>query len=72
MWRFRTRSCTTGFGVRRTTADGGENESSGAGGVKKGGLLVALQAEGLKRGEEVVFADEISHTFAAFHGAFLF
>jgi hypothetical protein len=28
-------------------------------GWKKGGLLAALQAEGLRRGEEVVFADEM-------------
>jgi hypothetical protein len=27
--------------------------------VEKGGLLAALQAEGLRRGEEVVFADEM-------------
>jgi hypothetical protein len=27
----------------------------------KGGLFAALQSEGLRRGEEVVFADEISH-----------
>jgi hypothetical protein len=29
--------------------------------MEKGGLLAALQSEGLRRGEEVVFADEISH-----------
>ena len=40
-----------------TTADGGE--SGCAGGVEKGGLLAALQAEGLRRGEEGVFADEM-------------
>jgi len=27
--------------------------------MEKGGLLAALQAEGLRRGEEVVFADEM-------------
>ena len=41
------------------TADGGESGSSGAGGMEKGGLLAALQAEGLRRGEEGVFADEM-------------
>jgi hypothetical protein len=40
-------------------ADGGESRSPGAGGVEKGGLLAALQAEGLRRGEEAVFADEM-------------
>ena len=40
-------------------ASGGENGSSGAGGVEKGGLLAALQAEGLRRGEEWVFAEEM-------------
>jgi ATPase subunit of ABC transporter with duplicated ATPase domains len=40
-------------------ADGGESGCAGAGGVGKGGLLAALQAEGLRRGEEVVFADEM-------------
>ena len=38
----------------------------------KRGLSAALQAEGLRRGEEGAFVDEISHTFAAFHGAFHF
>jgi len=33
--------------------------STCAGGVEKRGSLAALQAEGLRRGEEVVFADEI-------------
>jgi len=33
--------------------------STCAGGVEKRGSLGALQAEGLRRGEEVVFADEI-------------
>jgi len=36
------------------TADGGESGCAGAGGVEKGGLLAAL-----RRGEEVVFADEM-------------
>jgi hypothetical protein len=35
-------------------ANGEENGSSGAGGVEKRGLWAALQAEGLRRGEEVV------------------
>jgi hypothetical protein len=39
-----------------TTANGGENECAGAEGVEKG-LWAVLQAEGLQRGEEVVFAD---------------
>jgi hypothetical protein len=39
-------------------ANGGENECAGAEGVEKG-LRAALQAEGLRRGEEVVFADEM-------------
>jgi hypothetical protein len=39
----------------------GQSRASGAGGVEKGGLFAALQSEGLRRGEEVVFADEISH-----------
>jgi hypothetical protein len=42
-----------------TTANGGESGSPGAGGMEKGGLLAALQAEGLRRGEEGVFADEM-------------
>jgi len=41
------------------TADGGESRCAGAGGVEKGGLLAALQAEGLRQGEELVFADEM-------------
>ena len=41
-----------GLSEEGATADGGENGSSGAGGVEKGGLLAALQAEGLRRGEE--------------------
>jgi len=41
------------------TADGGESGSPGAGGMEKRGLLAALQAEGLRRGEEGVFADEM-------------
>jgi len=41
------------------TADGGESGCAGAGGVEKEGLLAALQGEGLRRGEEVVFADEM-------------
>ncbi len=36
-----------------TTANGGENQCAGAEGVGKG-LWAALQAEGLRRGEEVV------------------
>jgi hypothetical protein len=39
---------------------------------KKGGLLAALQAERLRRGQEGTFVDEISHAFAAFPGAFHF
>jgi len=42
-----------------TTANGGESGSSGAGGMEKRGLLAALQAEGLRRGEEGAFADEM-------------
>jgi len=42
-----------------TTANGGESGCAGAGGMEKGGLLAALQAEGLRRGEEGVFADEM-------------
>jgi hypothetical protein len=75
VWRFRTRIFLVSALVlseEGTTADGGESRSSGAGGVEKVGLLAALQAEGLRRGEEGVFANEISHTFAAFHGAFHF
>jgi hypothetical protein len=41
------------------TADGGESGSAGPGGVEKGGLLAALRAEGIRRGEEVVFAAEM-------------
>ncbi len=41
-----------GLSEEGATADGGE--SGGAGGVEKGGLLAAL-----RRGEEVVFADEM-------------
>ena len=48
-----------GLSEEGTTAEGGESGFAGAGGVEKGGLLAALQAEGLRRGEEVVFADEM-------------
>jgi hypothetical protein len=48
-----------GLSEEGATADGGESGCAGAGGVEKGGLLAALQAEGLRRGEEVVFADEM-------------
>ena len=48
-----------GLSEEGTTADGGESRCAGAGGVEKGGLLAALLAEGLRRGEEVVFADEM-------------
>jgi hypothetical protein len=41
------------------TADGGESGCAGAGGVEKRGLWAAMQAEGLRRGEGVVFADEM-------------
>jgi hypothetical protein len=41
------------------TADGEESGCAGAGGMEKGGLLAALQAKGLRRGEEGVFADEM-------------
>jgi len=47
-----------GLSAEGTTANGGENECAGAEGVEKG-LWAALQAEGLRRGEEVVFADEM-------------
>ena len=43
-----------GLSEEDTTADGGESGCAGAGGVEKGGLLAAL-----RRGEEVVFADEM-------------
>ena len=46
-----------GLSEEGTTADGGE--SGCAGGMEKRGLLAALQAEGLRGGEEVVFADEM-------------
>jgi hypothetical protein len=41
-----------------TTANGGENRCAGAEGVEKG-LWAAFQAEGIKRREAVVFADEM-------------
>ncbi len=41
------------------TADGGEGGCAGAGGVGKRGLWAALQAEGVRGGGEVVFADEM-------------
>jgi hypothetical protein len=43
-----------GLSEEGATADGGESGCAGAGGVEKGGLLAAL-----RRGEEVVFADEM-------------
>ena len=43
-----------GLSGEGATADGGESGCAGAGGVEKGGLLAAL-----RRGEEVVFADEM-------------
>jgi hypothetical protein len=43
-----------GLSEEGTTADGVESGCAGAGGVEKGGLLSAL-----RRGEEVVFADEM-------------
>ena len=46
-----------GLSEEGATAEGGE--SGCAGGVEKGGLLAALEAEGLRRGEEGVFADEM-------------
>ncbi len=54
----------TGFGVgaSRKKVPRPMAEESGCAGAeawKKGGLLAALQAEGLRRGEEVVFADEM-------------
>jgi hypothetical protein len=48
-----------GLSEEGTTADGGESRAAGPRGVEKRGLLAALQAEGLRRGEEVVFADEM-------------
>jgi hypothetical protein len=41
-----------GLSKESAPADGGESGCAGAGGVEKGGLLAALQAEGLRRGEE--------------------
>jgi hypothetical protein len=43
-----------GLSEEGATADGGESGWAGGGGVEKGGLLAAL-----RRGEEVVFADEM-------------
>jgi len=43
-----------GLSEEGATADGGESGCAGAGEVEKGGLLAAL-----RRGEEVVFADEM-------------
>jgi hypothetical protein len=43
-----------GLSEEGATADGGESGCAGAGGVEKGGLWAAL-----RRGEEVVFADEM-------------
>jgi len=48
-----------GLSEEGATADGEESGCAGAGGVEKGGLLAALQAEGLRRGQKVVFADEM-------------
>ena len=39
--------------------------------MKKRGLLVALQAEGLKRGKAVVFANEMSHALHSYRYLFL-
>ena len=39
-----------GLSEESAPADGGESGCAGAGGVEKGGLLEALQAEGIKRG----------------------
>jgi hypothetical protein len=47
-----------GLSEEGTTANGGENECAGAEGVEKG-LWAAWQAERLRRGEAVVFADEM-------------
>jgi len=43
-----------GLSEEGATADGGESGCAGAGGVEKGGLLAALQAEGLRRRREAV------------------
>jgi hypothetical protein len=43
-----------GLSEEGATADGGEGGCAGAGGVEEGGLLAAL-----RRGEEVVFAEEM-------------
>jgi hypothetical protein len=63
VWRFRTRSCTTGFGVgaigRKCPGRWRRKQRSGRRGPVKRRSLGALQAEGLRRGEEVVFADEM-------------
>ena len=48
-----------GLSEESATADGGESGSAGPGGVEKGGLLAALRAEGIRRGEAVVFANEM-------------
>jgi hypothetical protein len=39
-----------GLSAEGAPADGGESGCAGAGKVEKGGLLEALQAEGIKRG----------------------
>ena len=49
-----------GLSEEGATADGGESGCAGAGGVEKGGLLAALQAEGLRR---------VVHDHAAFYKA---
>ena len=48
----------SGYRKKSTTANGGENGCAGAEGVEKG-PWAALQAEGIKRGEAVGFADEM-------------
>jgi hypothetical protein len=63
VWRFRRRSSTPDFGVgaigRKRHGRWRRKQRSGRRGPVKRGSLGALQAEGLKRGEEVVFADEM-------------
>ena len=48
-----------GLSEEGAPADGGESGCAGAGGVEKRGLWAAFLAEGLRRGEEVVFADKM-------------
>jgi hypothetical protein len=62
-WRFRRRNCTPGFGAgimgRKCLGPMAEKTAPQAQEAWKKGSLGALQAEGLRRGEEVGFADEI-------------